>query len=794
MKRIVILLSWMLAVSGLAAQQDAQIDQLFSSFTAYSELPREVAFVHLNKSVLIKGEELGFKAYVMDKANKRPSKETRNLYCILTDSANRLVKSKMLLIEEGVGHGSFKIDSLFTTGTYKFMAYTNWMLNFSEPNHFEQQLDVIDPETDEYLPERLSEGELDIQFLPEGGQAVTGLETVYGVIVKDASGFGLPNLEGSIIDDSGLELTQFKVNQFGIGRFGLLLGATNRYYARFKYRGKAYQVPLPAAYPEGVVLKLIDLKDRIGLNLEMVAGPRTSRDIGYHLSIHNGDELKSFPISFENATKQLKIIPKEDLYPGMNVITLLDQDSRPLLERLYFNDKGFEFMETFLNQAVIDSGQVVVNLNIPGLDPDKFNSLSLSVLPEETSSYLNHHNLPSYTLLQPYLKGVIQNASYYFENIDPRKRYDLDNLLITQGWSSYSWNRVINHPPKYRFDFEKGISYTVRFNDRESDDFYIYPTANNPSQLLKLKQGEVDFTVEEFYPREGEKLAISEIPKKGGAKPPMAAVHFKPAGPPKFSPNFNITLPNHFSETSAEVEMPSISFKNLERLQLLDEVVVTKKRNTARMEKLRDRSRGNLDFFTFDDPRRNQFLSTYLSGRGFVVAEEMGRVSIVARNPNSPNNPSPIVYLDGILLTDFSLLYRFPLNAVDYIEINRSGIGSGLMGGGGVIRIVTDPKLQFARRNGILSFNEYDIPLAYGIAKRFYTPVYPSYKSAFFKKFGTVDWFPDLRPDENGKLRFKTKNLGLERVKIFVEGVVNDKAYAIGSFYMIPPENNSNPQ
>jgi hypothetical protein len=794
MKWILFLFSSVLAVTGVVAQEGSGLDNLFSAFTSYSELPREVAYVHLNKSVFIKGEELGFKAHVMDKDTKKRSLETRNLYCILTDSANRTIKSQMLLIEEGVGHGSFKLDSLFTTGTYVFRAYTNWMQNFTEPNYYEQTLEVIDPETDEYQPHTILGKNLDAQFLPEGGRAVGGLEAVYGVIIKDASGQGVPNLEGSITDGAGQEITRFKVNPFGIGRVGLLLGKSQAYYAQFKVDEKEYRIPLPPAYPEGIVLKLTELKNDIGLSLEMVPGPGTPPDQSYQLSIHNGDDIKAFPISFNGNLKQLKVIPKADLYKGMNVITLMDQNSRPLLERLYFNDRGLEFFETYRTRSAIDSGQVKVTLEIPGLDAGAFSSVSLSVLPDNTSSYTHHHNLPSYTLLQPYVKGPIQNAGYYFEDIDARKRHDLDNLLITQGWSSYSWNTVLNHPPLYRFDFEKGISYTVRFNKRNSEDFYIYPTANNPSQLLKLKDGEVDFTVEEFYPREGEKLAISEISKQGGTAPPGAAVHFKPAGIPKYTPRFNISIPGPPKDRISEVEFPPISFENLEKLQVLDEVVVTKKRDAMRMEKLKDRSNGSLDFFELDDPRRNQFLANYLSGRGFIVSEAMGQVSITARNPNTPNNPIPIVYLDGVLLTDFTLLYRFSLNAVDYIEINKSGIGSGLMGGGGVIKIFTDTSLMFANRDGALSFNEYEVPLAYGVQKRFYTPVYPSYSSPFFKKFGTVDWHPDVRPDENGKLYFQFKDYGLERLRVFVSGIVNGEAYALGSFSVMPGIDPTNSQ
>ena len=127
-----------------------------------------------------------------------------------------------------------------------------------------------------------------------------------------------------------------------LARVGLLLGKGKTYYARFKNNEKEYRIPLPPAHPEGIVLKLTDLKKDIGLSLEMVPGTGTPQDQPYQLSIHNGDEIKAFPISFTGDLKQLKVIPKADLYKGMNIITLMDQNSRPLLERLYFNDKGLE--------------------------------------------------------------------------------------------------------------------------------------------------------------------------------------------------------------------------------------------------------------------------------------------------------------------------------------------------------------------------------------------------------------------------------------------------------------------
>ena len=85
MIRPLLLLFLLFAVPLAHAQSEDVLDGILNDFARYSDLPREVAYVHLNKSVFIKGEDLGFKAYVVDKDHKRPSQETENLYCVLKD-------------------------------------------------------------------------------------------------------------------------------------------------------------------------------------------------------------------------------------------------------------------------------------------------------------------------------------------------------------------------------------------------------------------------------------------------------------------------------------------------------------------------------------------------------------------------------------------------------------------------------------------------------------------------------------------------------------------------------------
>lgn len=757
-------------------QQEDLLDRVIDDFTRYSELPREVAYVHLNKSVLIKGETLGFKAYVLDKGSKKPSLETRNLYCVLADSNDRMVKSQMLRVTGGVGQGVFELDSLFHTGKYTFKAYTNWMRNFSEPNYFQQSIDILDPETHPTLPADPRPGDLEVQVLPEGGHALAGVPSVYGIIITDTGGFGVAGVEGTITDGSGREITRFKVNRFGIGRIGLTPLRGTSYFVHFSHGNRKYRVPLPPAENEGVGLRLAELNDWVALELRARFGDPGWERAPFFLTIHNGDNLKGVPVSFRDSLSQLKVFPKGDLYPGMNVFTLFDPTGKPLLERLFFNPTGLAFHENIVAYPSRVGDSLSIRLGIPGLRPGTFNSLSVSVLPAGSQSTPGHHNLGSYTLLQPYVRGPVQNAGYYFQEGSAVKRRELDDLLLTQGWSSYNWNTVFNHPPQYRFDFEKGVSYTVGFNTRKSDAFYIFPTLNNPSQLLELQPGQEVFTVESFYPMEGEKLALTEIRGTIKSSPAGAYVQFKPAGVPSMDSHKAALLPNRLGPRFTEIRAQPISFENLERLQILDEVVVSEARRIQRLERLRDRSPGRVDIFAKDDPRRMMFLDAYLSGRGYRVTEGLGTLDIVAGNPNSPSNPRPIVYLDGVLLTDFDLLWRFRLDIVDYIEINPTGIGSGIYGGGGVIRIVTDPSISPAGP-APKAFQSYEIPLAFGQDKTFYTPVYSSYNNEFFRAFGTLGWVPDLQADRTGGMAFTTRHHGVEAMELHVEGIINGNEF-----------------
>ncbi len=769
-----------LVLNTVQAQNSPVNDQIIFSFEAYSKLPREVVFVHLNKSVFIKGESIGYKAYVLDKDTKKRSLETKNLYCTVLDDQKKVIKKQLIKIENGTGSGLIKVDSLFTTGTYNFKSYTNWMRNFEEPNYFEQSLTIIDPEETAEIKAEEKKLKVDAQFLPESGHALIGINSIFGVIIKDEEGFGFPFLEGTVEDTNGKMVASFTTNSFGIGRFALLPKEGMNYHATFTINNENFKIPIDYIERQGITCTLQDLRDKLGLIFNAKLNVPSQREQTYMLTVHNGDSIKAVDISFTQAPQAIKVFPKTDLYPGINVFTLFDSAGTPILERLYFNHEDIAIHEATEPEIQFVSDSVEVTFSVKGIDPKYYNTLSVSVLPQATETYKAHHNLPSYTLLNPYVKGPIENASYYFTNRTPRKAYELDNLLITQGWSSYQWNTVRTAPPTYLHDFEKGITYIVTLNDRNSNEFFISPTANNDSDFVTVGEEQKIFSKDNFFPINDETLGVAEVGKNGQWSQPKIFVQYKPTFIPPLTINEVSVLDNKKSQLLKETENPAESFEGFYQVQMLDEVLLLEESKGKRIEKLKNSTVGNVDVFEEDDWRRNMLLSTYLSSRGYAVDETNGVFAIVARNPNSLNNATPAIFLDGVLLTDFSLLYRFYMDAVDYIEINMSGVGGGIRGGGGIIKIVTDP-LRARRNEGGLSLTNYDIPLTFSSDKRFYNPMYNTYNGTFFNTYGALDWHPNVVIDTKGKGTFRFFNYGIPTIKLFIEGMVNDDEFVSDS-------------
>lgn len=792
-----------------AQQQYVDVD-LLSSYEEYSEMERELVYAHLNKTIYIKGETIGIKAYVLDKYSKRLATEAANLYCTISNAEGQVIESKLLMVESGTAIGDFEINDDYTTGQYTVKLYTNWMRNFNENNLYIETIKIIDSEADKQQQAIASSNTIDAQFLPEGGHLLTDVVNTIGVVIKNDSGLGIPFIEGEIVDQNGVSVTNFKVNHLGIGKCVLNPNPGQTYTAKYKYNDEEYSEDIDDIKMEGITLSLSRLRDKVALSIKTNAStlPKISQKL-YKLAIHNGQNLKIVDFKFGEKLDVIKVLANEDLFNGINIFTIFDADNNPLLERLYFNHNDVNLISSSNETTTINNDTITISLPYNAKYATGSNSFSVSVLPKNTNSF-HHHNIASYTMLQPYVNGYIEQADYYFTDSTLKKQFELDNLLITQGWSSYDWNTIFNNPPSYDYDYENGISYTLNNQEKSDTQLMIYPSLNQSTRLISLTKDNSSYIASGLFPIDDEVIRIRKIGTGNDTKPNLY-IQFDPIKIPELNSTMDLfeTSENYMDSGATDIDLSN----NLKNIEKLEEVVIKKKKEFTEIEKLKNRSLGKVDAMDEVLIRRYRTLIRYLRDQGWTVSDRQGKLEIynnqmsgikstsvevdkttfetvnsgqIANTPRAKTlddhslfvqnaQTIPLVFLDGVVLhDDLTILRTLSLDQIEWIETNKSGVGGGMRSGSaGLIRIKTRPTSKIKVKPSI-PFGTYEIPLKFSVAKKFYIPEYVSYDNSFFNTFGVIDWFPNIQLDETGHLNIKISNNQIKEFKIIVEGIMSD--------------------
>lgn len=757
----------------ISAQESSE--KLIEAYESYSAPPREVVFVHLNKSVYVEGEMLGFCAYVFDKFSKKRSLMTSNLYCTISDNEGHVIKEKLVLVENGVASNVFNIDSTLTKTTYSFKAFTNYMMNFDEQNHFEQKFNIICANKENEINDEIENNQIDLQFLPEGGHLVSDVYNTVAIIAKDSRGFGIPNANVQLFDYQNNIISETKLNEFGIGKTIFKPLIDSSCYLKINYNGLSHQLEINDIKVTGLALTLNEIQDKVVLNFRTnKKGLNHFGKKNFRLVIHNGNELKMLPVKLNNQLEVNVALNYSSLFPGINIFTLFDDYDNPILERLFFNYQGVLMGDDLAVKVIKKPDSILVRLKMNDLVTDSFNSISVSILPPNTISYKHHNNIFSSLYLQPYVKGVIENGDYYFREVDRKTKYNMDLLLQSQGWSNYNWKNIFKGTPLLSNTFDRGIDLVASVNDKNKQGVYIvYPLQNSNTEIFDLKPDQSEFYQKNLVPIEGESFKSSLLKKRGKTDSPKLYLRFHPSFIPKYTKSTNILSTNFIEHNN--LGSFNIASNSWENAIILDEVVIQGINRSSRYEKLNKRAvNSRINVVDETDRSTNIRLSDYLNRLGWLVQELPESYTI--RNPRIRRGANiPLVYLDNALLTDLNVLSNTNMTIIDAVESDFIGSGGGgLRGSAGFIKIYTDPTILNNGNDNSTGVFRQPFPLTFAKEKKYYTPVYKFYNTRFFNEFGVMGWFTNLKPDANNFIEFQIPNTGSSGINLYIEGVTNN--------------------
>lgn len=754
----------LLCFIGWAQDKSSTSDELEKTYLEYINIPREVIFVHLNKGLYVKGEALAFNAYVFEKQTKQLSESTTTLYCEILDNDQNRVGVKMLKVVNGTVSNQFDISEEYKPGTYTFKAYTNWLRNFPENNHFEANFTVVDREELNNNYEYNEVENIDAQFLPEGGHLLEGVINTVGVVVKKENGRAFKNASGYILENDK-KITEFYTNHLGIGILTMKPKLGVNYKAVLKLTNHNVEFDFPIVRERGVSLA-VNSEDQIIIQLNTNESTLESiKGNTYKVMVHNGS--KSFVIDTQlEDYKTILIIDKDQLDEGIQIITVFNEKNVPILERLLFIHK--EKNRAYVSKATVSkrrTDSVFFNLEFANIinDSTGYSKLSVSILPQETLAYEENSDIYSQIYLKPYVKGEIEKAPYYFNKINRKKKYELDLLLLTQGWSSYSWDSIFKKDQQIKYVFETGITARLEIKKRNHRKFMIHKLQHTNLDVIEIPKNEESFKVNGLFPKEKEQLLLSYINSSGKIKRTSLNAYFSPSSIPSFNKSSDLgfaILPT--------IKVDSEPF--FEDAEELETIVINA--DKIRERNLKNTSRGTVDYFN-DFKRNSTQLVTYLSNRGYRTSNYNGQ--FILEDPRRSSNGPPIIVIDGAIYRDTSVLINFTFDQVDYIEIFRNGTGAPQYkrpNQGDVIKITTNPKLR--RKISLDRISEFSFPIHYSSNKEFYKPKYSLINSDFYNYYAVYDWKEELSISNSNNVNFSCRYNGSQAFKLIIEGVTSN--------------------
>ncbi|MBC7914016.1 MAG: hypothetical protein H7Y07_07830 [Pyrinomonadaceae bacterium] len=439
----------------------------------------EKVYIHTDRELYATGEDIWYKAYLVNAQTNQPLSSSSNLYVELISPKSNVVSRQVIRLDKSRGKGDFTLSDTLATGVYKIRAYTNWIRNFGENFVFEKSISiaqvpvaglsapVVSKPTRPVLSnvqtqnaQKMLTGPT-IGFFPEGGSLIEGVPSRVAMKIETKDGKGV-KAQGAILSSQGDTVSKFSCNASGMGSFSFKPESGLKYKALGILDGKQpFEAEMPKALLTGYAV-FIQEKDSLINVMTFLNEPtlQANQDKQLLLIVKQGGKIVlSTPVAI-TSTQLITRISKSALPAGINAITLIDAQKRPQCERLIFIPQKEKVNISITPDKAVYQPKEKVILTIQANDatgkPLKSN-LSLSVTTSDIVPE-NESNIQTYLLLQSELRGKIDNPKQYFDQSNADRQKQLDLLLLTQGWRDFVWKRVADSAIRITRVLEQGVT------------------------------------------------------------------------------------------------------------------------------------------------------------------------------------------------------------------------------------------------------------------------------------------------------------------------------------------------
>jgi hypothetical protein len=765
-----------------------------------SSVSIEKVYLHTDRSYYFPGDDIWFKAYLIDGFEKLLSDHSNNLHVELISPSLKIISSRIIKLDGGLGHGDFKLPDSIASGKYKIRAYTNYMRNFGEQLFFIKEINVInanDGQADDSDNVRYVENKIQLAFFPEGGSLIDNVSSIVAFKATNSLGKGC-DVTGKIFSSNDELITSFRSSHLGMGSFFLRPLPDLSYYSVFKGADSTeVRTELPKSFSDGITFSAT-MNQKNELIITTKNNPQTFQfdselDLLLSFSIRK-EVIKTVLCKVESPVTKF-LVPTDDLPDGIVMLTLLTIDDTPLAERLvYIQNQAPVSIQIETDKLLYNKReQISLNMFMQSDSTYSLNSnISLAVvnknLIDNTSMFPG--NISSWFLLESDVRGTVEDPSYYFDPSNTDRYKNLNLLLLTQGWRDFAWKYdKTNYQPENGFTISgrlrKYYSNKPIENSRVSIGIFaingVFLETVPVDSSGKFSLSGTDFTGDA-------RLVVTGIGKKDRLQGEihLDSVFYIPAKVTDSLTRVSLLVEDKWSYLKTYYEInESIrkKYKLSDTIGLAEVKIIAERHKDPQTVKI-ESSR-----VKYGQPDAEVIISEQMQSYGSPIEILRGHVAgvvvegtfpdyrLIIRAQSSINaQGSGLVLIDGNEARFEDLLYM-PIHDIDRIDVLKSYASTsifGYKGSCGVINLIT--------KTGGLAY----VPVKYSINKKisgysasriFYSPQHLSDSNSSYNPDlrSTLLWEPDINLEDNKKVTLNYYNGDNSSViRIIAEGITSN--------------------
>ncbi len=248
-KVIFLLLCISFCVASFAQSPNDELDAFSGKFIkAVRAHEKQRALLVTDKVVFSKGENIWFKAFILNTISQKISYRNGFIFVDLVNEDDSVVKKIILDAANQPLNSRIVLPKAMAPGYYWLRAYTRQMVEEGDVNGMCVKPVYIGNNNDELPALKKSSSSQDsslvVNFYPEGGAIMTGIGSTVAMHISNKSGASL-SVSGSIKDNRDTTVTSFSTNINGVGKFVFEPSRYKKYKAVINWQGKQLSYPLP---------------------------------------------------------------------------------------------------------------------------------------------------------------------------------------------------------------------------------------------------------------------------------------------------------------------------------------------------------------------------------------------------------------------------------------------------------------------------------------------------------------------------------------------------------------------